>query len=164
MASAHLLLPDPVPESASEPGAAGHERRRDGLWQHTCFEFFVAMTPVLVPSRAPFPYREFNFSSNGAWAAYDFCDYRKLAACPHPDLPPPASRIEQDSGHFGLIVLLSRAALPPLPWHGQLSAVTLERDAAIASPSAPLLRYHALAHAAIQPDFHDQRSWQAVIP
>jgi hypothetical protein len=41
----------------------------DGLWEHTCFEAFIAVPGV--PG-----YYEFNFSPALAWAAYRFSDYR----------------------------------------------------------------------------------------
>lgn len=48
-------------------GGAGE--RCDNLWEHTCFELFIACTGSTA-------YREFNFSPAGQWAAYDFTDYR----------------------------------------------------------------------------------------
>ncbi|MBK9028706.1 MAG: hypothetical protein IPN98_13090 [Propionivibrio sp.] len=39
------------------------------LWEHTCFEAFVA-------SVSDTAYREFNFSPSGQWASYAFSDYR----------------------------------------------------------------------------------------
>src|SRR3990172_1915372 len=44
-------------------------RRVDGLWQHTCFELFIAV-------REEPTYYEFNFSPSGEWAAYAFKSYR----------------------------------------------------------------------------------------
>lgn len=40
-------------------------RFTDGLWQHTCFEAFVAV-------KGETAYREFNFSPSSQWAAYAF--------------------------------------------------------------------------------------------
>jgi hypothetical protein len=48
-------------------GAGG---RADALWQHTCFEAFVA------PEDAP-GYHEFNFSPSLDWAIYRFSAYRE---------------------------------------------------------------------------------------
>ena len=42
--------------------------RTDDLWRTTCFELFVAGEGA--------PYREYNFSPSGQWAAYQFDDYR----------------------------------------------------------------------------------------
>ena len=44
-------------------------RRADCLWQHTCFEVFVAVKGGL-------EYREFNFAPSGEWAGYAFQRYR----------------------------------------------------------------------------------------
>jgi hypothetical protein len=43
-------------------------QRSDELWRTTCFELFVAGEGS--------GYREYNFSPSGAWAAYEFADYR----------------------------------------------------------------------------------------
>src|SRR5438045_7356229 len=48
---------------------AGAGRRADGLWQHTCFEAFIA-------AQGGAGYYEFNFSPTLDWAAYQFTDYR----------------------------------------------------------------------------------------
>lgn len=53
----------------ADPGvvvqSSGIGERRDGLWQATCAEFFVA-------TAGDPAYREFNFAPAGDWAAYDF--------------------------------------------------------------------------------------------
>jgi hypothetical protein len=49
------------------PPAAAPERT-DELWRTTCFELFLAGEGS--------SYREFNLSPSGAWAAYEFDDYR----------------------------------------------------------------------------------------
>lgn len=150
-----LLLP---------PAAPGQSRRRDGLWQHTCFEFFVMANEDRATRGQP--YREFNFSPTGAWAAYDFCAYRTPAPHPCPDLPPPECHIDQDAAQFAISVQLSRAALPPLPWHGQLSAVIIEQNEAgpalMQTVSGTQPAYWALAHVASAPDFHDTRAWHTL--
>ncbi len=66
-------------------------RRADGLWQHTCFEAFVAAPAApanpsmpagsaamdaAADSAAGVPYVEFNLAPSGAWAIYRFEDYR----------------------------------------------------------------------------------------
>jgi len=45
----------------------------DGLWQHTCFEAFIAVN-------GEERYYEFNFSPSRAWAAYAFSAYRNPSA------------------------------------------------------------------------------------
>src|ERR1700757_4395609 len=51
--------------SGEQPGHSA-----DGLWEHTCFEAFIAAPGVA-------GYYEFNFSPTLAWAAYQFSDYRE---------------------------------------------------------------------------------------
>ncbi len=50
--------------------AARPARRADGLWQHTCFEAFIA------PNEGD-SYLELNFSPSGEWAIYRFTAYRE---------------------------------------------------------------------------------------
>src|SRR4051794_26245882 len=59
-----LRIPSPQPH-----------RRVDGLWRHTCFKAFVALTGTSA-------YREFNFAPSGEWAAYSFRDYRSSVLLP----------------------------------------------------------------------------------
>ncbi len=44
--------------------------RKDMLWEHTCFEFFIGQ-------HGEPQYREFNLSPSGAWNVYRFRDYRE---------------------------------------------------------------------------------------
>ena len=57
-------------------------RRRDGLWQHTCFEVFLR------PDGSD-SYHEFNFAPSGDWAAYRFAGRRLDRA--HPKYRRPGS-------------------------------------------------------------------------
>ncbi len=50
-------------------GAEAPERRA-GLWEHTCFEFFVG-------EKGSSGYWEFNLSPAGHWNVYQFTDYRQ---------------------------------------------------------------------------------------
>lgn len=129
-----LKIPAP-----STPGAT------DGLWQHTCFEAFVA-----VPGEAA--YREFNFATSGQWAAYRFSDERvrdtahELAQ----ELAEPHMDTSRDAHTLRLQVWLARSALPtpaagqPLQWG--LTAVVEDLRGQ--------LSYWALHHPAARPDFH----------
>jgi hypothetical protein len=44
--------------------------RADKLWQHTCFEAFIAEEDIALG------YREFNFAPSTEWAIYQFSGYR----------------------------------------------------------------------------------------
>ena len=52
------------------PGPAARPARRHGLWEETCFEFFLGVKD------AP-GYWEFNLSPAGHWNVYRFAGYRQ---------------------------------------------------------------------------------------
>ncbi|MCP5416250.1 MAG: DOMON-like domain-containing protein [Chromatiaceae bacterium] len=113
-------------------------RPADGLWRHTCFEAF------LMGGSGP-GYREFNFSPSGAWAMYDFCDYRVGGEAVVG--PTPAFEQRRSPNRLELEVRLNRAELPqgrPL-WLGL---------AAVIEDSGGGLSYWALHHPVGEPDFH----------
>lgn len=116
------------------------QRRAPGLWQHTCFEAFLAP----VNSQA---YYELNFSPSGQWAAYAFRAYRDGASDALEAAPQIGALIAPDRLELGATVDLSR--LNGLQPHGglrlALSAVIEEEG---------LTSYWALKHPAANPDFH----------
>jgi len=121
------------------PGRSGPA---DGLWEHTCFEAFVAADDG--PA-----YREFNFSPSGQWAVYAFSDYRQRdhafqpAAVPEIVLHPAAGGLELD-------VVLPPSLLPPAPPGSVLRlGLTAVVEAADGGKT-----YWALAHPGPRPDFH----------
>ena len=126
----------PAPTS---PGAA------DGLWQHTCFEAFVAVAGEAA-------YREFNFSPSGQWAAYRFCGERvRDTAAEASQLPvEPLMEISLEPHALVLQVWLAHSALP-VPQAGQ--TLQLGLSAVVEDPQSRL-SYWALTHPAAQPDFH----------
>ena len=121
-------------------------QRQDRLWQHTCFELFVQ-------SRASSAYREFNFSPDGRWAAYDFSAYRE--ALPPPPLATPRIEASFSARQAQLAVRLDHEALPSGPLRLGLSAVIEAGDGELA--------YWALAHRPGRPDFHHSDSFQLAI-
>lgn len=127
---ARLRIPAP-----QAPGAA------DGLWEHSCFEAFIAADGE--PG-----YHEFNFSPSGQWAAYAFSDYRARSAWTISR--PPLIRIIQSPGHLLLEAVIAAADLPPnraaKPFRLGLTAVIEANDGSRA--------YWALHHPEVQPDFH----------
>ena len=128
-----LRLPEPAPALFT-----------DGLWQHTCCEAFIAPTG----GRA---YREFNFSPSGAWAIYDFSDYRQRQTTPVPAAGP-AIRCQRAAHQLTLTATLPPAALPVADsWRIGL-AVVLETVAGEKY-------WWALTHTAGQPDFHPLASF-----
>lgn len=128
----------PVP--SAEAGA-----RCDGLWQHTCFECFVAAAGSTA-------YGEWNFAHHGAWAAYAFADYRE-GMQPMPAVQPPAIRFEQTADVAVCEVeWVQPRPLPAAPLALGLTAVVREQGG-----EAPF--YWALHHAGARPDFHVRDSF-----
>jgi hypothetical protein len=121
---------------------AGHARRCDGLWQHSCFEAFLRPD-------ASDSYHEFNFAPSGDWAAYRFGGRRSERSSP--ELPAPPIRAALHADRFELSADIAIAALPELARAGSIHAAL----AAVLETTAGTLSYWALAHGAAAPDFHD---------
>lgn len=127
--------------AASEPGKA------DGLWQHTCFEVFIA-TP------GEEAYREFNFSPSEQWAGYAFSRYRERNTVADPSFTP-RMQCRVDAGHLMLEVELPASALPSVS-----TGVSLQVGlAAVIELADGSLDYWAVHHPAAQPDFHHRGGW-----
>jgi hypothetical protein len=118
-------------------------QRTDLLWEHTCFEAFVAR-----PGEAA--YREFNFSPSGQWAAYAFAAYRRrdespvLGAAPQIETRLFAGRLEMD-------VRIAAASLPANAGALQLGLCAVLEAADVVDGSHS---YWALKHPGARPDFH----------
>jgi len=114
----------------------------DKLWEHTCFEAFVAIEDAA-------PYLEFNLSPSGEWAAHSFRDYRDGALLADDTLAP---RIACEIGgqHLEVAARLHidrlTAAHPSAAFRIGLCAVVESADGA--------LSYWALRHPLTRPDFH----------
>jgi hypothetical protein len=112
-------------------------RFADRLWQHTCFEVFLARKGA----RA---YREYNLAPSGQWAAYAFSSYRKRI----PAEPPFAgSRIRRADGALAVSTRIRAKGMLRIG----LAAVIEEKSGA--------LSYWALRHPPGRPDFHHRRSF-----
>lgn len=127
------------------PGSTG---RADGLWQHTCFEAFIA-------TEGATGYHELNFSPAGQWAHYAFHAPRERAPDPLLAAPPLIDRIDQPDG-VDLIAVIERRALPPGPWRLGLTAVLEDTHGRLA--------HCALNHPRDKPDFHDPAGWTLYLP
>jgi hypothetical protein len=117
-------------------------RRGDRLWEHTCFETFVAI-------KGGSGYYEFNFAPSGEWAAYAFRSYRDGAPLVDEELAP---RISVggggDSLHLDATIRLDR--LPTIP-PGAVLRLALS---AVIEDDRGMLSYWALKHPPGKPDFH----------
>ena len=113
----------------------------DGLWEHTCFEAFIAVAGEA-------GYHEFNFSPSGQWAAYAFSDYRVRSTWTTSQ-PPSISLVNTDE-HVLLEAVIAAADLPEnltgKPFQLNLTAVLEANDDSRS--------YWALHHPNAQPDFH----------
>jgi hypothetical protein len=128
---AGLRMPPPRP-----PGVA------DRLWQHTCFEAFVALEGAA-------RYHELNFAPSGEWAAYAFRAYREGGPLENGSLAP---RIAVRSAPDRL-ELDARVALGHLSPAHAAAALGLGL-AAVVEETDGTLSYWSLHHPAGRPDFH----------
>jgi hypothetical protein len=119
----------------------------DGLWQHTCFEAFIAAPGVA-------GYYEFNFSPTLDWAAYQFTDYRHGMA-PANLRHAPGLQVRRSSDQFELTATVHLDGLTPL-----CDAVALRLAlAAVIEDHRGGLSYWALEHPPGEPDFHHPDSF-----
>lgn len=129
---------------AIEPPSGGPPSRRDGLWQHTCLEAFLAG----VDGEA---YWELNLAPSGDWALYRFDTYRQGQQSPALEALPFTVESCRDrlelSLSFNLPSELATARLLELG----ISAVLELQSGAIS--------YWSLHHPAAQPDFHDRKGF-----
>jgi len=136
---------------------AGVPERRHGLWEHTCFEFFLRLPGV--PG-----YREFNLSPAGHWNVFRFSGYRQGMAADEAFSALPFN-VECISGRLLLTAVLPlagnapRAALSaagPDGLEAAVSTVLVHADGTTA--------YWALAHPGPEPDFHHVDAFRLVVP
>jgi hypothetical protein len=115
--------------------------RGDDLWEHTCFEAFLANPPG---------YLEFNFSPSTEWAAWRFDSWREGRR--DAAIQPPLVQTFIGSDRFELRATLAMPVLGPMG----LSAVIEEKDGTKS--------FWALAHAAGEPDFHHESCFALDLP
>ncbi len=124
-----ILLPPAVPVPV----------QRDGLWQHSCLEAFVA-------DASQSAYWELNLAPSGHWAVYRFSDYRSGQQAPEGAAPQLA--VDREGG--GLALRLQW----PLPLElAQASELAIGITAVLKQRNGTL-SYWALHHPGPQADFH----------
>lgn len=122
-----------IPTPAAAPG------RRDELWQHTCFEAFIAAGRT--------GYHELNFSPSGEWACYRFTNYRAGRQDEYLAAAPVIVGTQPGADAFTLETELDVPGLAePAAVDVGLTAVIERRDGA--------KTFWALAHRGATPDFH----------
>jgi hypothetical protein len=123
--------------------------RAERLWEHTCFEAFVA--PASGAS-----YCELNFAPSTEWAAYAFDGYRRgmrpleLAQSPTVEVGRSANELRVTAD-----IELGHLADASWPWRIGLSAVVEDRAGGRA--------YYALEHPHEKPDFHDAAAFTVLL-
>jgi hypothetical protein len=124
-------------------------QRTDRLWEHTCFEAFVARG-------AGAGYLELNFSPSTQWAAYAFDAYRQ-GMRPLELGSAPSVSVAKRADELVVTAALELGALPdaPWPWRVGLAAVVEDRAGERA--------YFALRHAGEKPDFHDAAGFTVLL-
>lgn len=136
----HLTWLVEAPEGAiALPAAAAAPQRRTGLWEETCFEFFLA-------SQAR-GYWEFNLSPSGDWAVFRFDGYRSgmRDEAAFAELPFAVTRWAGGC-KANIVVDMRNLGLGDAPWELAIAAVVREPGGR--------LTYWALAHPEARPDFH----------
>ena len=124
-------------------------RRADRLWEHTCFEAFVA--PASGSS-----YFELNFAPSTRWAAYAFDGYRQ-GMRPLELAKPPSVKVVTAANELRVTAGIELAGLAdaPWPWRIGLTAVVEDRAGGRA--------YYALLHPREKPDFHDAAAFTVIL-
>ena len=128
---------------SSVPMTSG--RRRDDLWQHTCFEAFLALPDQLA-------YWELNVSPSRDWNLYRFCGYRQGGE-PEPAAVAPSVSLQPVGRGLRCAIELDPSGFWPASIVPDI-ALTMVVDHA---PGC--LSYWALHHPGKQADFHDRRGF-----
>ena len=114
--------------------------RAERLWQHTCFEAFIAGGDGYV---------ELNFSPSTEWAIYRFSSYRTGMAAVEPARAPDIA-VSDDGACLSLRANVDWPSLAQMHDRPVLRVAL----AAVVEQADGRLSYWALAHPAGKPDFH----------
>jgi hypothetical protein len=117
-------------------------RIAERLWEHTCFEIFVA-------SKGSPGYHEFNLGPSGEWAAYAFARYRNGGILADEQLNPGVT-VRNTAGRLELDARVRLGHLSPMHLSASLSLAL----SAIVEDDSGKLCYWALRHPPGKPDFH----------
>ena len=120
------------------------------LWQHTCFEAFIAVEGQ--PA-----YHEFNFAPSGEWAVYAFSGYRNGGPLANEMMRPHIAVRTTDSG----LELDALVRLDGLSANHPRASLRIGLSAVIEASDG--LSYWALRHRADKPDFHDAAGFSLLL-
>jgi hypothetical protein len=138
------------------PGLTAMAQRRNELWQHSCFEFFLGV-------QGEPGYWEFNLSPNGDWNVYRLSGYRE-------GLTP---ELTYGALPFNVIVAESFCALELDLDLSQIVAAdqaievgitTVIEEQAESKTGTGRISYWAIAHTGPEPDFHRRDSFTLQLP
>ena len=121
----------------------------DRLWEHTCFELFVARSGAA-------DYYELNFAPYGASAVYAFGAYRQRL---DRELTAKAPRRQWGDASCRLIAEVELSALGP----AYVDAELVLGVSAVIEDADGQLSYWALAHPQPKPDFHHRDAFTLVL-
>lgn len=145
------------------PAPSTCPQRRDGLWQHTCLEAFLAPVGGEDPIGEQ-PYWEFNLAPSGDWNVYRLETYRQ-GLRPEPfitelpfsvERPRRASALEPHALELPALELSLSCSLPP-PLAG--AAALQVGLSAVIEDHGGQLSYWALSHPGPEADFHHRGGW-----
>ena len=124
------------------------------LWQHTCFEVFIAMEGLDA-------YHEFNFSPSGEWAVQAFRCYRDAVRLASPIPPMHIATRATDP----LLELETSIRLESLSANHANSVLRLGLSTVVEADDGTL-SYWALQHRTVRADFHDANTFalRLVVP
>lgn len=129
---------------AQTPGPA------DELWQHTCFELFIALQDNSA-------YTEFNFSPSGQWAVYKFSGYRQRTD--YTVRRPPTVTTYAFANKLTVAAHIHAQTLPVNPYKSPL----ILGLSAVLECKQKSHSYWALKHPNQQPDFHHRDSFSCIL-
>lgn len=131
------------PTAVLAPAPSAQPARRDGLWQHTCLEAFLAHAHAGSTAQ---PYWELNLAPSGDWALYRFEGYRSGQQSPPLDSLPFAVRPGADGLHLQLLLPLPAELAAATGLAIGITTVLEQRNGAIS--------HWALHHPGPEADFH----------
>jgi hypothetical protein len=131
------------------PHPSAKPLRKNDLWQHTCFEVFIAPWGVQ-------GYWEFNIAPSCDWNCYRFTDYREGQKPEFNTQAIDCALQETNSTHKLLRVGL------PLPKELQQPTWSVGISAVIQDKYQDL-HYYALTHCGKEPDFHMRNSFMLTL-
>lgn len=130
---------------------AGPTRPGARLWEHTCFEVFVAAAGAA-------SYHELNLAPSGAWAAHAFRGYRDGGPLAD-ERAAPALAVRRTAQTLALEASVALAALSPSYVEARLRLGV----SAVVEEASGGLSYWALHHPSARPDFHHADAFVLVL-